>query len=467
MPKVWLTTKQAGFSVVEALLAVTVFGFLTVGLIGSVVYGRSSTADSGDQSRANYLADEGLEAARNIRNAGYTNLVDGTYGLVQSGGTWTLSGSSDTSGIYTRSVTVASNGSNRKNITSNVSWSGVTGSGQASVVTELTNWMAALTTKSWANPSQYAGLDLTGTIVGYKVATSGSYAYLIRNNTTGPNFFVINISTPTSPTVVGTLTLAGTPTNIAVSGNYAYVSNGSNSAELQIVNIATPATPTLTSSYDATGSADGLGVYVVGTTVYLSRAANSGVDEFVIISAANPASPVRIGGYGLNINMNEVYVNGTTAYIATDSDTQEVLVLNMSVLGLLTLGTSINLPGTSNATTISGYGNTAVVGQGSILYTISGAIPLIPVVTGSITLPGPINDIDADATHNYAFVGTNYGSGEFQVVNIANMASPAILSSVNLTGNINLTGVAYSATQNVVVGAGTNNAQEATIFGPN
>ncbi|HSX07131.1 MAG TPA: hypothetical protein VLG92_05425 [Candidatus Saccharimonadia bacterium] len=466
MLKVQWITSQAGFSVVEALLAVTVFGFLSVGLIGAVVYGRSSTADSGEQVRADYLADEGAEAVRNIRGAGYANLVDGTYGLVQSSGTWTLSGSSDTSGIYARSVTIASNGTNRKNITSNVTWSGVTGSGQASVVTELTNWMAAFP-KSWTIPSQYAGLDLTGTIAGYKVATSGSYAYLVRNSATGPNFFVINISTPTSPTVVGTLTLAGTPTNIAISGNYAYISNGSNSAELQIVSIASPTTPTLSGSYDAAGSADGLGVYVVGTTVYLSRGANSGSDEFVIVNAANPASPVRIGGYSLNVNMHEVYVSGTTAYVATDSDTQEVLVLNVSVPGLIVLGTSLNLSGATNATTIAGYGTTIVVGQGTILYTLNNASALAPTVSGSITLPGTINDLDVDATHNYVFTGTSYASGELQVVNVATIASPTLLSSVNMTGSISLTGVAYSATQNVVIGADSNTAQEATIFGPN
>ncbi len=321
MPKVlWTTRNQPGFSVVEALLAVTIFGFLTVGLIGAVVYGRGSTADSGEQMRADYLADEGIEAARNIRNAGYTNLVDGTYGLVQNGNTWTLSGSSDTSGIYTRSITIASNGSNRKNITSHVVWTGTTGSGQADIATEFTNWLSSLP-KSWAVPSQYAGLDLTGTIAGYKVATSGSYAYLVRNSATGPNFFVLNIATPTSPTVVGTLTLAGTPTNIAVSGNYAYVSNTSDTTELQIVNIATPTTPSLAGSYNAAGTANGLGVYAVGTTVYLSRAANSANDEFVIINASNPASPTRTGGYSLNVAMNEVYISGTTAYVATGSDT--------------------------------------------------------------------------------------------------------------------------------------------------
>jgi hypothetical protein len=265
--------------------------------------------------------------------------------------------------------------------------------------------------------------------------------------------------------------LAGTPTNVAVSGNYAYVSNSSSTAELQIVNMTTPTSPTLAGTYNASGTAGGLGVYAVGTTVYLTRAANGGNDEFVVINAATPSAPVRVTGYSLNVSMYEVYVSGTVAYIATGSDTQELLVVNLSLSPLLTLGTAINLPGTTNATTIAGYsGSFLVIGQGTILYTISLASPLAPIVSNSVTLPGTINDVDigyVDATHVYAFAGTNYASGEFQVINITTLASPVLLSSVDMTGSQNLTGVTYNSTYNVVVGTDSNTAQEAAVFGPN
>lgn len=464
MLKAWLHTKPRGFSTVEALLAVAVFGLLVMGIGGGFIYGRESTAGAGDHERAAYIAEEGIEAVRNIRNAGYSNLVNGTYGLVQSGGVWTLSGVSDTTDIYTRAVTIADGGSNRKNITSTVSWG--TQGRQSQVVSLLSNWSAALA-KSWANPSQYAGLNLTGTIAAYKVDTVGSYAYLVRNSATGPNFFVINISTPTAPTVAGTLTLAGTPTNISVSGNYAYVSNAGDTTELQIVNISNPASPTLAGTYNASGNGNGLSVFTVGTTAYLSRAANGASDEFVIVNASNPASPTRTGGYALNVSMNEVFVSGSVAYVATSSDTQELLVINMVFPSTLSLGTAVNLPGTTDAATVSGYGTTIVVGQGAILYSGNFSTPLIPVLGASVTLPGTIYDIDASATNNYAFAGVNATSGEFQVVNVVNPASPTILSSVNTTSTLNLTGVAYNPTLDVVAGATSNTSLEAIVFGPN
>jgi len=466
MQKALLAINQRGFSVVEVLLAVTVFALLSTAVIGALVYGRSSTAGSGDRVRASYLAEEGTEAVRNIRNAGYSNLIDGTFGLAQTGGVWGLSGGSDTNGIYTRSTTIAPAGTNRKSVTSRVSWSGANGSGSTDVTTELTNWFAAIA-KSWTTPSQYSSLDLTGSIAGWKVDTAGSYAYIVRKSATGPNFFIVNISTPTAPTVVGSLTLAGTPTNISVSGNYAYVSNSLSTGELQIVNIATPASPTLSGAYNATGTAGGLGVFAVGSTIYLTRAANGGSDEFVVINASNPASPTRITGYGLNVVMNEVWVTGVTAYIATGSDTQEILVLNLSLSPLISLGTAINLPGTVDATTITGSGLSLVVGQGTALYTVSLNNLLGPTVSGTLTMPGTVNDVSIDATHNYVDVGTSYASGEFQVVNLASFSSPTILSSVDMTGSLSLTGVDYNATYDVAVGASSSTTIEAPVFGPN
>ncbi len=140
------TAACGGFSVVEALLAVTVFGLLVTALVGSLVYGRASTADSGERSRATALAEEGIEAVRNIRNAAYSNLTDGTFGLVQSGGVWTLSGSQDVSGIYTRQVAISTVDSTHKTVTATVSWTIAGSSHQVVVTGRLTNWTASIIT---------------------------------------------------------------------------------------------------------------------------------------------------------------------------------------------------------------------------------------------------------------------------------------------------------------------------------
>ncbi|HEY4477696.1 MAG TPA: hypothetical protein VJB09_00265, partial [Candidatus Paceibacterota bacterium] len=109
----WIS-KNLGFSVIEVLLATSIFGLLVTGIAGSYLYGQESTAQSGAHTRAVYLAEEGLEASRSIRDNSFANLTDGTHGLGTAGGHFVFSGSSDANGIYTREITVKSVDDNRK-----------------------------------------------------------------------------------------------------------------------------------------------------------------------------------------------------------------------------------------------------------------------------------------------------------------------------------------------------------------
>ena len=125
----------------EALLATCIFGVFAVAFTGAFLYGEESTALAGNTARGALLAEEGLEAVRNIRDANWQNLADGTYGLSTSGSQWALSGSQDTTGIFTRQITISTVDQNRKNITSKVTWKqNAQRNGSISLQSELTYW---------------------------------------------------------------------------------------------------------------------------------------------------------------------------------------------------------------------------------------------------------------------------------------------------------------------------------------
>lgn len=141
--KAWLGTDHAGFSLVEVIFAGSVFAFLVTALVGAYLYGQESTALAGNRARATLLAEEGLEATRNIRDAGFSNLTDGTYGLAVSGNQWALSGTSDTTDIFTRQITISSAGPKRKSVTAGVVWQqNPQRTGSVSVITYFTNWVS-------------------------------------------------------------------------------------------------------------------------------------------------------------------------------------------------------------------------------------------------------------------------------------------------------------------------------------
>ena len=159
-----------GFSVVEVLLAGAVLGLLATAFGGAIIYGQEGAALSGARARAQNLAEEGLEAARNIRDSGYTNLTDGTYGLAISGGQWTFSGASDTTGIFTRSIIISAVDDNEKSVTSSVTWQQTAQrSAQVDLDTYLSDWSAVQ-----PNPgTKIAYYDATNTNFKYASCVSG------------------------------------------------------------------------------------------------------------------------------------------------------------------------------------------------------------------------------------------------------------------------------------------------------
>ncbi|MEE8131915.1 MAG: prepilin-type N-terminal cleavage/methylation domain-containing protein [Candidatus Paceibacterota bacterium] len=135
-----LNTK-GGFSLIEVILASSIFLLIVTAFSGAYLYGQESTVLAGNRASAVFLAEEGLEAVRNIRDEGFSNLVDGTYGLAVSGNEWVFSGSSDGNGIFTREVEVATVDSVRKAVTSTVTWQqNQQRTGTVALTTRFTDW---------------------------------------------------------------------------------------------------------------------------------------------------------------------------------------------------------------------------------------------------------------------------------------------------------------------------------------
>ncbi len=172
------------------MLAIALFALIASGLAGSLIYGYFSTSLAGTRERAAFIGEEGLDASHNIRDAAYTNLVNGTTGVSVASNVWTFSGASDTTNGITRAITIADAGSNRKQLTEAVTWTQMTGrAGSFNLVTYLTNW-------------RRVGVALYNALLIYGDGTT-SPKYRTYNNTT--NVFSTETTTVTnavSPTFI-------------------------------------------------------------------------------------------------------------------------------------------------------------------------------------------------------------------------------------------------------------------------
>lgn len=464
-----LRINQNGFSIIEALLAGSLLSIVVAGLFASIISGQESARLSGERVRASYLAEEGIEAVRSIRDAAFTNFADGTYGLGISGNQYTLTGTSDTTGAFTRSILIGTVDSDTKSVISTVTWQqNLQRSGSVSLETRITNWLAAKpqVLGDWSQPSEESTFDVSGGQDGLKIATSGNYAYMVRAGG-NPDFFVFDITNPASPAQIGSLNVAGSPTNIVVSGNYAYVTSTQNNAELQIIDITNPASPAAAGSYNAPGNADANGLFVNGSTVYFVRTASTS-NEFFIVNASVPTVPALLGSMSLADAGNEVVVLGATAYVASAGNGNELVAINITNPAAPSQIGTLNVAGNNDALTITGFNTTVLLGtDDGRLAIINVANPASPSLLSTFTVQtsGVLSDIDLGRSNTYAFTAsTDSGNPEFQVVDITDTSNPILYGSVDLT--FPLSGVVYSATLDRAVIAASNNTEEFKIMKP-
>lgn len=183
MKKAHLHINNRGFSLVEILVAISVFlvfVLATTGVTASISQNARHVAHS---ERATILTEEAIEVVRNLRDANptLTTLPDGTYGLSTSGNQWGFSGPSDSQGIFTRTVTISTINGSQKKVVATVSWPDqVSQTNSITTNTYLTDWRAPLNIgltidKSIVNhggtkvPSDFLPYDLTTLAWDYSV----------------------------------------------------------------------------------------------------------------------------------------------------------------------------------------------------------------------------------------------------------------------------------------------------------
>ena len=272
------------------------------------------------------------------------------------------------------------------------------------------------------------------------------------------------ISDPKNISEKSNFSLQANPNNLAISGNYAYISSAHSNEELQVIDISDPAVMLKVGAYDASGSTKANGIDVSGSTAYLVRS-SSNKDEFLTLDISNPSSPSLRSSIDLKSSANEVVKIGNYAYVTTDHGSGELKVVDVASPGSLSIKAEYNITGNASLLTIAGFGNTVLAGgSNGILYIFDVSNPAAPVLRGQFVAGGSVNDVTVGKDNTLAFLATSSATKELQVVNITDTSNPSLVSSIDMIGNLN--GVAYKSDGDFVIAVGSNNKEEYCVISP-
>lgn len=155
-------TNQRGQSLIELLIAMAIFVLVSSAVLFVILDVYLTDRAARERTRAVFLAKEGMEAARSIRDNNWDDLTQGDHGLAIMGNRWVFLGSQeDLSAILrqgTRKVTVEEIDTDRKKITSQVSWQLTdVRPQQVLLVTFLTNWAKVAPSETCSSYCQSLG----------------------------------------------------------------------------------------------------------------------------------------------------------------------------------------------------------------------------------------------------------------------------------------------------------------------
>lgn len=470
MKKEQLAINQAGFSLLEVLLSSAVFALVVTAMVGVLIYSSESSNLAGKRFQATNLAEEGLEALRNIRDEAFSNLTAGTSGLAQ-GTTWSLSGSSDTVGIFTRAETITAVSSQRKSVTSNLSWTqNAQRTGSVSLETRFTNWRRNLGT--WSTATLETSINLAGNanangVAIYK-ASSTTYAVIVRSSSADPEFYVYDITTPASPTFISSLDLGTDAFDVAVSGNYALVATASNSQELMVIDISSPASPGLTGSFNAAGNSDATSVAVDGNNVFIGR--NTSTDpEIYSISISTPSAPSQLGSLDTTNSITRLALGQSSQYLYASSidNSGELVVVSVASPSSLSITSTYDPSGNSDGTGVAAFSTYALLGRASgEVDVVQLSTPSSPsAISTSLTLANQVNDFAMGIGDLYAFSAIDTASSAVQIVDLSTLTSPTSIATVASTSSAN--SIVYDFDINRAVAVSSDNSAEVYIIEPN
>jgi hypothetical protein len=286
----------------------------------------------------------------------------------------------------------------------------------------LADYLAGLHVIDINDPTAPAEVSLVGKSGIRAVTVSGNQAYVANGTTLN----VYNLSNPASPALISSVSIVSVVNDIAVAGDHLYATAG---IDLRVVDISNPASPVIISSHRDTNGNRFADIALEGEHAYLLPAPYSST-ALVAFDISAPADPVLLGRSPINEGAfslpTGVAVSGGYALIAT-SHVSRLSVVSVQDPSLPTYVESLPGVSGSNSLTVVGERSYTVNYDSLSIQDISN--PAAPMDLGSVSLSSSTN-LDVVVNGAYAFVAG--GRNGVIITDISDPAQPTVLSRLSL-----------------------------------
>lgn len=394
---------QKGVSLVEFLIAIGLTAIFLPALITALISSREGKAQQNERLQAIHLLKESQEAIRVIHEGGWNNFnTDGVFHPVISGNTWTFSPGAETVNDFTRRVDITA-----------VYRDAVSGAiiENGGILDPSTK--RVVTTVSWGSP------------IPSSISSSSTYVTRFMDNNT-------RIHTTESDFTDGSL-----PNNTLItntSGGEVTLASGGHG------NWCAPFLSMTEKDLPKSGVANAISA--IEGRVFAGTGENASGVSFANITIDQNSPPnATIAGTLNGYKTNDLFGENNYAYIATDNNGKEIVIIQLSSLPYSETG-YFDAPGNGNGTSVYAVGNTGYMITGSKLYNFD-----LSAKTGSrnridldgVTLTG--NGKQFVVLGNFAYVSSDNTTRQLQIVDLNDPTNLQIVgySQLDASGGTSVT----------------------------
>jgi prepilin-type N-terminal cleavage/methylation domain-containing protein len=427
-----------GFSLVEILLAISVFAIFSVGIVYLALDTLNRDAKSAQNNEAVFYAQEGLEAVRNIRDKNYLFLTNGNHGLVFTNNEWDLGLSTEkVDDLYERTITVSDV---YRNEAGNIDDSGDVLDQDTKKVDVKIAWLQAGIIPRFMTLTEYMsnwrGDDqITTTCDEFNAGTFSQSEVRYMDDPPVNNCGVTLGEMENKSDFYSSADIGYHALDVEVEGNYVYLGMNDASKALNIIDVTDHANPRAISSVNISGG-KGKSIKKDGDYVYVSTM--DGAKGFAIVNVTNPEIPVITKIIPGSYSSNSIDTKGNYAYVGIDSSLKGLQIYDVTSKTVPILKKAVVFPYAVRVVKI--HGDNAYIGLWDSLLglrILDISAPLLTKQINSLNAGEEVNSIIVSG--NVLFLGTEINgrsvTDSLKVVDISG-PNPVLVSMLNIGGQV-------------------------------